>query len=495
MDTVTCRRAALLTFFNETPKFGKFCGTCDNCVNRETNKDDLERNFANEARVVLLAVNALKGQALGVMAKVMQGKIVETYRYNRGVRAEHVQGQIASTRENITRKHPISFFNEMVPPLIQRGFLSQRVEKSSHGSSYQSTWTVYDITSKGQNVVQSSQGSTGSQVMLPVPSALRALEEEAARKQAELLSKLEKTGVDIKSIPKKELDAGDGEVLRAHKRWVNHLESLRNAGKVDRLEQLEDLKSRIENWRLESAALYKMAPSTVMPEHLLVKVAYSTASSPTPIEAASLHASGVRSSGVEDLTRILAEWCKETNSVSAAGRTSNDNVKMTFPEGDNAFTPAQQWHLAEYKPNKKTGVASWESSYTRFVDGEHPQTIAINSKSGKPIQVNTVIGHILEGLALGRPVPLARLANVSTPPNQSEWDELANVETSNAEMDVVKSKVPMAEYLRPIMGDMFIDTPYDERDEEDVLKYRNWCHLLKWYQSLRRADYIPVFGE
>jgi superfamily II DNA helicase RecQ len=57
MSTNGCRRASLLTFFEETPSFGKYCGTCDLCVSRKDHGDDYERDFQWEgARIILAAV-------------------------------------------------------------------------------------------------------------------------------------------------------------------------------------------------------------------------------------------------------------------------------------------------------------------------------------------------------------------------------------------------------------------------------------------------------
>jgi RecQ family ATP-dependent DNA helicase len=57
MSTDGCRRAALLNFFNEVPSFGKFCGTCDLCLDRKNYGDDQSRDFQWEgARVILCAV-------------------------------------------------------------------------------------------------------------------------------------------------------------------------------------------------------------------------------------------------------------------------------------------------------------------------------------------------------------------------------------------------------------------------------------------------------
>lgn len=57
MSTDGCRRATLLNFFDEVPSFGKFCGTCDLCLDRKNHGDDQSRDFQWEgARVILCAV-------------------------------------------------------------------------------------------------------------------------------------------------------------------------------------------------------------------------------------------------------------------------------------------------------------------------------------------------------------------------------------------------------------------------------------------------------
>lgn len=63
MSDDCCRRASLMKFFAEEPSFGKWCGTCDICLFRESNGDELERDFAFDgARVLLAAVVLVNGQ-------------------------------------------------------------------------------------------------------------------------------------------------------------------------------------------------------------------------------------------------------------------------------------------------------------------------------------------------------------------------------------------------------------------------------------------------
>ena len=66
MSTSGCRRAALLDFFEERPSFGKFCGTCDLCLNRKVHGEDYERDFQWEGgRVILWAVTSSPNQVSG----------------------------------------------------------------------------------------------------------------------------------------------------------------------------------------------------------------------------------------------------------------------------------------------------------------------------------------------------------------------------------------------------------------------------------------------
>jgi hypothetical protein len=169
---------------------------------------------------------------------------------------------------------------------------------------------------------------------------------------------------------------------------------------------------------------------------------------------------------------------------------------------DSPFAPATVWSYAVYKPNKATGMAVWESSHRRFLAGEHPQTIAMTPENGRPIQVATVVNHILQGLELGRPVPLKALASVVPAPTEAEWNEFCRAEelmsmnvTGNPDTSGKNGgKFLMTDFLRPIIGDSIIDTPFRERSFQDNTKFSKWCELLKWYMSLKRSGYEPTFN-
>lgn len=132
LDTVTCRRKALLDFFQEKSPFGERCGACDTCRNHAKYGPDSERDFGNEgARVILAAVRALNGQSMGIIEKVVSGHQVESYRYRCGHNATNTSGTIKEMRQAMSKKRPMSHFKELMAPLVAKGYLSQATKKTN----------------------------------------------------------------------------------------------------------------------------------------------------------------------------------------------------------------------------------------------------------------------------------------------------------------------------------------------------------------------------
>jgi len=510
MNDELCRRASLLKFFGEIPSFGERCGTCDTCMTRKLHADDLERDFGNcGARLVLYVISILNGkQGIGIIENILKEKTVEAYRYKSGSVVENVPKTVVRMKEEMVglkrkKRMPVHYYTkDLLPTLVQKGFVSLKSMSTNVAGMRRSvSWSGYELTPKGW----SSLLNEDEAIILPVPSSVRELEEKMENDTKRSLSELKASGADIDQIPQKEIEEGDGEVLKSLKTWFGYLDLLRKNGKSDRINELENLKMRIEAWRSDMAVQFRMAPSDVMPEHLLLSVGYTVASlGNRRLEKEALVSVGVRSGGVDKLVSVLESWMKESNERNTSDATDDVAVdktnKMVLIDGD--FQPSKAWEYVSYKPNKKTGLASWESSYQRFINGEHPQAIAMSPTNGRPIQVTTVVGHILDGLCHGRPVNLQRVASsMHPPPTKSEWDQLIASEAATGMNITGDPKTSgacgesfrMGDFLVPILGNSFFAKEYDERTESEKKTYSTWCSVLKWYMILRRVGYIPQF--
>jgi ATP-dependent DNA helicase RecQ/Werner syndrome ATP-dependent helicase len=499
MDSQTCRRKSLLTFFEETPKFGDRCGTCDVCLTHKQHLDDLERDLGPMgARVILEAVRSLREQGLSVLEKVIAGNTVEAYRYLQGTNATEVQKSVQDARNSMEKKRPISYFRELLAPMVTKGYLIQKIRNVQvPGQTFSRSYTYYEIAARGREVL----ADPTMPIMLPVPQSVRDIEIELEDKRQKTLASLETSGVDMRLIPDKEVELGDGDVIRAFTKWHSYLDGLVKAEKHDRIQQMEDLRLRIDAWRLDAASKYRVAPASVMAEHIVVLIAYTVASMKPgqKVEKEALVGAGVRSREIGSLVDSLHEWVDEVQPAPEASTGATASSVIVFDEAP--FTPAKAWEYSSYKPKKSTGMATWESSHRRFLAGEHPQAIAMTPENGRPVQVATVIYHILQGLELGYPVPLKKLAAVLPAPTEDEWNELARTEQLTS-MSVVGDpdtsgvdggKFLMTEFLRPIMGDAFLDTPYNLRSSHEKAKFGQWCDALRWYCALKRVGFEPTF--
>jgi len=357
---------------------------------------------------------------------------------------------------------------------------------------------IYNLTHKGMAVIADGP------IVLPVPASIREAERLEEENKQKTLAELKRKGVDLQQIPEDELEAGDGEAILALKRWYSYVDSMTERGRTDVVDRLDDLRSRIDAWRMDMAERYRMAPASVMEEHLLVKIAYAAATlrAGSRMDKDALVAAGVRSNGIDELSVMLGEWANETKKESQDGESDEKDAPMHFEHGK-IYQPSNSWRFAVYRPNKKTGKAAWELSYDQFANGTHPQTIAMTHKSGRPIQVGTVAGHILEAMVLGRPVELARLSSVDPPPTKNEWEELVrcSVETGvdvtgdPATSGTNSERFVMKDFLVPIMGNAFALKDYKDRTPEETDKWNKWLGCLKYYLAFRRVGYKPSFQD
>jgi hypothetical protein len=308
--------------------------------------------------------------------------------------------------------------------------------------------------------------------------------------------------VEISKLPQKEVEDGDGEVIQAYLKWNRRLEALEKTDEIERLQQVQELLHIIQTWRSDAASQLQMAPASILAEHLVFAIAYTAQSLPSGmnLSVADLEETGARNRLIPSLVSDINAWLAKYQTSTAITTSYENDLALQFPAGP---VQATKWPFSTYRPNKKTGLASWESSYLRFFKGESPTAIAMAPVSGKPLAVTTVIGHIQEALVQGRPVDLHRLASfVSYVPTKSQWSRLEEAET---EMDVSVVGDPatsgaqggnytMTELLQPIMGKEFTEKPYDQRTEDERQTFHSWCQALNWYQLLKRAGITPEFG-
>ena len=530
LSPTACRRKALLEFFGEEAPYER-CGTCDTCKSHAKHGNDMVRDMApHGVRIVLKAIDSLHEQGMSAIERVITGGTVEDYRYNNNVSPSDVQDYILAVKKTFKRRRGAGFFKEMIAPLVSEGYVCE-LSKSASVRGYmvseewnwnwndmngmhcliqtiltlilplvcrrvllylQKTWTTYKLTQNGRKALADESVS----IMLPVTQTIRDMEAKEEVERQKVLASLADAGVDVKNIPKEEVEAGDGEIIRAFSRWTTYLESLRTNGRSQRVKALEELRSRIEAWRSDTALKNRMAPAAVIPEHLVVLIAYTVAglNGGQQVDKDALYGAGVRSKDVAGLVQTINEWVDKFQPRTAS---SSQGTPIDLPVG--LYTPKKAWEYAVYKPNRKTGIASWESSHDRFLNGEHPQTIAMSPANGKPIQVGTVAGHILDGLTHGRTVPLTRLAEIVQVPTKEEWDRLEqaaaqtgmSVTANPANADGNGNKYTMTAFLAPILGDVFLQTPYNHRTPAQKAEFAKWCRVLQWYAALKRTGFEP----
>ena len=486
------------------PSFGQRCGTCDNCLGAEKYGDDTLRDFGSEARLILLAVSGLRDASMGIIEKVLKGTIVENYRYAYNTNPQTLQTMMKEKRKELPKaRASLQALKDIAVTMSQKKLLVESTKSANvGGGNYKRSWTVYNVGDSGRRILYEN-----GPIMLPVPDSLREVERQEKARKEMVLKKLEERGVSLETLPSEELEMGDGEVIRAYTKWNNYVSLQEKLERHDRCAQLEELLSFVQEWRSNAAVQYSMAPATVLPEHVMLSVTYAVATYPPGVKVAKsdLVAAGARTRELDSLVDIMNSWIDRYNTAKQPAEETNtsnetDDLPMSFPQS--GPVEATKWEFAVYKPQKKSGKAKWESSYDRFQAGESPQAIAMSPENGRPIQMMTVVGHIFEALLYGKPVDLQRLSGLSQPPSKKQWVELEQAEEltgMNSSGDPSCSGVggnsfSMTDFLRPIMGEEFMDTPREERSEEDKAKFGKWCNLLKWYLLLKRSKIEPIFG-
>lgn len=490
VDKTQCRRKSLLTYFGERPAFSS-CHNCDVCQQTETFGNDVERDFRDLGALLLLKViDGLNEQPLGQIMAVISGKRIEAYRCRVpvGTLQDSVQRAIADFPRKFTR----AYFEQLLGAMQQRNLvLTKQVNKSVDGRSR--SWSVYCLTPIGRRVILSEK----EPIKLPVPEFLRDMERKEEERRQKILDDLHKSNFKER-IPSEELQKGDGEVIRAYHKWQTYVEKARGLGKSERADQLELLLSSIERWRSKAAAKLEVAPVSVIPEHVMVSIAYAVATLPpgSKMDAAALKVAGVRSREIDSLTCCLGEWVEKCQpALDLTNSTADTPVKLGLIP---VRTP---WKYAVYKPQRKTGKATFEISYDRYARGESIQSIAMNQEGKKLIQAKTVAGHILEAIIHGKAVDPGGIVSILPLPTRDEWqkletshdagglDPVGDPETSGAN----NGRYTQTDAIRSIIPNV-VAIPSDERTESDRAILGHWYDRLRWFLALKRGGIQPALG-
>jgi len=397
--------------------------------------------------------------------------------------------RIRAMRENLPRlMRQEAFTRELIGMLCNGGFVERRrVNLQNTGRSFGNSFDTYALTEQGK---EARFGKV--EMMLPIPPAIRKQEEDQRQKAAATAKEIESAGLDPKSIPRKELEDGDGPTLW----YIRKLRHWRESGKealVKQAENHEELRRRVLEWRDQTAERLHMAPADVLAEHLSMSIAYVK-----PTSAEALIAVGVRIVGVEDLARLVAAAKDELfprgdAGEDAAGATQGEGAAMMcLPPG--SWTPPQQWEHAVYKQGKGGSKPPWEVSYDRWTAGESVQAIAMKQASGKAVQASTVGNHVMGALTYAKPVDLARLFREMDmcPPNESEW---TRIEAAAAErkVDVFDALARAKEVLTGILGEAKVGRDPAQKSEADKEEERPWYDRIRIWEALKRARFPVSF--
>ena len=381
----------------------------------------------------------------------------------------------------------------LLPALLQGNFVTMQLR--SGGGPLGRSYPTYCVAPLGLIFLE----NTTATLILTVPESVREDERLAEEKRQKILSRLTSAGVDLSKIPEAELKMGEGEVMNAYTHLYNYVDNLRQRDPA-KANALLALKDDIARWRATTAQTLIMAPASVLPEHLMCKVAY--VGSRGPLSAKALEDIGLRlpESSIKALSEVTMNWCLK-NDVGGIGDCGSSSSSSSTSKEDRMINLTsflgKPWKLAYYV----TGRA-WEISAERFAKGEELQSIACNQPLNKngtkknPVQPNTIAGHLLDALCYGRhPVDLARLAAGFPPPTRQEWDAVAKgeVEAGIDVTDIDDKNINKIHILQGACPAMLV--PFTSRDEADKASVQHWTRCLLWYTSLRRACYQPIFAS
>jgi len=485
-----CRRAMILDYFDEKYENGWRCQTCDLCSHWEQQQGQnktapkiIDRDFTPPARRVAIAVqqNSRAGIPMSdLVSLVTSGDIrndaKKKQRYAASIKI------LASTPKASLRID--DYKNWLIPGMASRGII-----RREHRQKYKHSFTVFV---PGNLCAALADGT--SQFFMPPPPAL--LEQELAEKRVleARIAELESNGIDLKNIPKAELESGNSPILDAEIKWLRTITSWRTSGQNEKADKYNALMEKILAWREQQAQKHRVSPDIVLADHVVKNIAYAL-----PVTISDLKALGVRfAAGVSSLSRLIRAATSELG-ISSTTQTTDSSPIVPLPKNIN-YKPSKAWAFAIPSTKKK----SWEISYERFQNkNESIGAIAANQNSGNPIRQGTVVGHLLTALTFGHPLDLQRLHNQGKKALPESCgaptiNQITQFDDALAACSDVVDVVGTESYSLPLLARAYggpvaeayaIDVKARTEEQQNILN--EWHVLRTWWQTFKRIGYDP----
>lgn len=508
-SSTNCRRTDLLSYFEEPLTYSE-CNMCDNCCAKRFCKDDHMRDFSGEAMAIMDAIRTAgyKG-ASGIMELAAKQVLANT-------------STMKTKWKNL--KNTKKVLESLLFGLKNEGYITSEMCQVATSSSYKVNYTKLHLTDKGKSCV--SRGNT-SPIVLPVPALIRQFEQEAKERVETYVRQLRADStIDVDNIGE-ELEQEDGGIYMKWLRMMQHYRARGLDGERAAAAK-ETLLHRILQWRQQEAADLELAPENIVQETIVRKVAYANICS---VEG--LVGIGVRTRNVELLAQLMksslieleliADPSVSSSSSSAGSSGAVAEQKMIFVADSAAVAVGTQLRKSMVqaplltKAGKPAKLPAWKLSYDLFA--QHKGIESIAGQHPKMLQMNTVVGHLLDAFSVHgyRELDLGSLAVQAErtgfgPPNKAEYDKLSHaaqqfcvehhhnlMAVTQTERDEI-SKVFRSNKTNILSAvsdiGMHFGPTFDFGSATNEVKFlrTHWFQLLNWFIAFFQAQYVPKFN-
>ena len=492
------------------------CGSrCDNCVRLgQHGADDATRDFTPFAKYIMTGI-ASAGSGTGTSSQISK--------------------RLKSAPAAVTAGWPKALLTaaaqaELLSQLLSTAALFHRSTESftPPGATRAVKYDVYRLTQEGRRVL----GDASASVRLPVPDSVRAAEQQIKAQAQAQVQRLSALGVDPGCISASEAQAGyQGPETKAHLDWAQLVKRLETAAAAaaeaanpssssssssssEAQAQLAYELGTLElvlAWRAEVAAANRVAPATVMAQHIAKRIALTKAAT-----VAGLEGLGLRGQGLDGLAQRLAVHhaaAAEARRARLGASNGGGGGSYADEEEHESITLGSQvcisgWPLlAPTKPG-----AIWEEYAALWRAGGSLEAIAAAPPKGKKaVQVATVLSHVLHSLLPPPPPPppassssspravdLGRLAAEALvsgcgPPSVAQWRKLAawaalaglGPDDASYVDAATKSLVDRA------AREERIPFEYAARSEEQRALHQAWTSRVRWFVHLSAVGVVP----